>query len=446
MTIFDGRRLTNTTMNLDMDGIRRGWYSDKYFENVARILQALRDVDYGFAGKSPRPLPLDPSRLPIGDILVEVQVFNRRAPQVLVAGVDAALTMLRHGTGYFEGERFISTWEHLEVEAVYDGAVTRYDGHPENVQPVIKIRGRYREFALLETPILGILGHASRVATNCYEVLKVTNAKPLLFFPARFDLPQTQAVDGYAYWLAVQRYNHDSGKNANAFVSTDAQGSWWGGRGTGTVPHALIANFLGDTAEAMWAFAQYMPVDVPRIALVDFDNDTVAGTLHTINAFWPHYRAALETGDVDEQKRWTLYGVRLDTSGNMRDVSLEPDGPYGVNPALVNLVRKTLDNAWQHWHLPDDLVDTAKSYCRNVRIVVTGGFDKGRVEQYERDQIPVDIYGAGSKLIANDEHTNTDYTMDVVRVQLDGQWVDMAKVGRKPNHNPDLQRVDLSGL
>ena len=38
-------------------------------------------------------------------------------------------------------------------------------------------------------------------------------------------------------------------------VSTDAQASWWGGRGVGTVPHALIAAFGGDTVAAARAFA-----------------------------------------------------------------------------------------------------------------------------------------------------------------------------------------------
>ena len=38
-------------------------------------------------------------------------------------------------------------------------------------------------------------------------------------------------------------------------VSTDAQASWWGGRGVGTVPHGLIAAYGGDTVAAARAFA-----------------------------------------------------------------------------------------------------------------------------------------------------------------------------------------------
>jgi nicotinate phosphoribosyltransferase len=42
--------------------------------------------------------------------------------------------------------------------------------------------------------------------------------------------------------------------------------------------------------------------------------------------------------------------------------------------------------------------------------------------------------------------SNTDFTADVVRVKVNGQWVDMAKVGRAAGNNPDLEPVDLVGL
>jgi nicotinate phosphoribosyltransferase len=35
----------------------------------------------------------------------------------------------------------------------------------------------------------------------------------------------------------------------------------------------------------------------------------------------------------------------------------------------------------------------------------------------------------------------TDFTADVVRVKVDGQWLDMAKIGRGPGVNPELDRV-----
>ena len=50
----------------------------------------------------------------------------------------------------------------------------------------------------------------------------------------------------------------------------------------------------------------------------------------------------------------------------------------------------------------------------------------------------------GSTFLMNDGKTNTDFTMDVVRIQVNGQWVDMPKVGRAPCDNPDLELIDLS--
>ncbi|MBI1259829.1 MAG: nicotinate phosphoribosyltransferase [Chloroflexi bacterium] len=446
MTLFDHRRLTNAVLNLDMDGLRRGTYSDKYFENIVGVMQGARAAGYTYSGGHPRALPVDLHGLDIGDLEVEAQIFTRRAPYALVAGVDVALAMLRHVTGQFEGDQFVEAWQSLEVEAVEDGTLALYHGHPDHVRPVIKIRGRYQDFAILETPILGILSHASRVATNVYEVLKVCGGKPVLFFPARFDLPETQAVDGYAYWLAVQRHNSENEQPIIPSVSTDAQGAWWGGKGGGTVPHALIAGFLGDTAEAMVAFARYLPIEVPRIALIDFNNDTVGDSLATAAAFWSHYRAAAERGDTEGQRRWTLNGVRLDTSASVRDVSLGVDDPFGVNPKLVRLVRIALDDAWQSWNVPPALTEIAQAFCRNVKIVVTGGFNAERIAQYERENVPVDIYGVGSSLLRNDYATNTDFTMDVVRLKIKGEWHDLAKVGRAPNQNPELKPVDLSVL
>ncbi|NWG15965.1 MAG: nicotinate phosphoribosyltransferase [Chloroflexi bacterium] len=443
MSVIDHKRLETRLLRLDVDGLRRGWYSDKYFENVVRVLERAQAEGYTFAGFSPRLALTGGASVAVGNIQVEAQVFNRRAPRALVAGVDAALAMLRHATGYYQDGAFQETWADLEVEAVEDGEFTYYEGDTEDVEPVIRIRGRYRDFALLETPILGVLTRASRIATNVYEVLVAARGKPVLFFPARFDLPETQPIDGYAYWLAVNRYNQDTGSQVAPLVSTDAQGSWWNGRGGGTVPHALVACFLADTVEAMVAFAEYMPVDVPRIALVDFNNDTVGASVATLRAYWPRYQAALMTGSEEERKRWTLYGVRLDTSANMRDVALDPGDGYGVSPELVRVVRQALDNAWQDWDVFGSMVEAAQAFCRSVKIVVSGGFDRDKIERFEKDGVPADIYGVGSTFLRNESRTNTDFTMDVVRIRLDGQWVDMAKLGRQPNDNPNLKPVDL---
>jgi len=446
MSIFDQKRLDNSTFKLDIERMRRGWYTDKYFVNIASILSTLAAKGETYTGDQHNlPENLSPQGLLPGDIEVEMQWFTRRAGNTLVVGVDKALTMLRHCTGYFEGETFINTADQLQVWAVQDGCTVFYDGDPLNIRPVLRVRGRYRDFAILETPTLGILTRASRVATNVYQTLIAARGKPILFFPARFDLHEVQAADGYAYQIAVQRYNLDYAHTLGPFVSTDAQGDWWGGAGGGTVAHAAIACFLGDTSQAMLAFARTLPRHIPRIALVDFNNDCVHDSLAVCQAMFEEYRRHVEAHQPETAEQFRLYGVRLDTSGNQRDRSVPPLGDpsldLGVNPRLVFLVRQALDSAWQSWDLPPAWRETARQYCQAVKIVVSGGFNPEKISRFEKLGVPVDIYAVGSSLFDNHGSTVTDFTADVVRVNVHGQWVDLAKVGRRACDNPDLERV-----
>src|SRR6266545_4306200 len=190
MSIFDNRRLTNDTFKLDAERMRGGWYSDKYFENIVGMLADLARRAYRFGGSSVRLVAagIDPRGVDIGGIEVEMQWFTRRAPFSVVAGVDKALAILECCTGYYDEDgRFVNTFDHLAIEAVHDGAIVRFEGDPLNVRPVLKVRGRYRDFALLETPTLGALTRATRIATNVYSMLGAARGKPVLFFPARFD-------------------------------------------------------------------------------------------------------------------------------------------------------------------------------------------------------------------------------------------------------------------
>ena len=79
---------------------------------------------------------------------------------------------------------------------------------------------------------------------NVREVVEAARGKPILYFPARHDHWLVQTGDGWAAHVA-----------GAIGVSTDAQASWWGGRGVGTVPHGLIAAYGGDTVLAARKFA-----------------------------------------------------------------------------------------------------------------------------------------------------------------------------------------------
>jgi nicotinate phosphoribosyltransferase len=449
MSIFDRRRLPPPVFKLDVERMRQGWYSDKYFINIARTLAELAARGYRFGGTAPdlSDLELDLRSVDVGSIEVEMQWFPRRQPACVVVGVDKALAMLSECTGFFEEGRFVNTFQQMEVWAVQDGSEAPYEGDPMNVTPVMKVRGRYRDFAILETPTLGALGRGSRVATNVYEVLKAARGKQVLFFPARFDAHEVQAADGYAYQIAVQLFNQNYGKSLSAYVSTDAQGDWWGGAGGGTVAHAAIACFLGDTAEATLAFAATRPADIPRIALVDFRNDCVGTSLEVVRVLFRRYLQLLKEGKSEEARKYKLFGVRPDTSSDLRDVSVPPLGDKrldcGVNPRLVFAMREAIDREWTNWGLAGDDARVAEQYCRDVRIAVTGGFTPARIKHFEDLEVPADIYGVGSWLLSSCDvcGTNNDFTADVVRVRIDGRWYDLAKLGRKACDNLMLERI-----
>jgi len=157
------------------------------------------------------------------------------------------------------------------------------------------------------------------------------------------------------------------------------------------------------------------------------------------------YRELMDEGNTTEARKYLLYGVRLDTGSSIRDISIPPLGApeldLGVTPRLVFAVRQALDSAWQRWTLPSAWEEAAKKFCRRVKIVVSGGFNPEKIRRFEKLGVPVDIYAVGSSLFDNHGSTVTDFTADVVRVKIDGEWIDMAKIGRAPCDNPNLERV-----
>ena len=297
----------------------------------------------------------------------------------MLGGIDEAIAVLKLCS---------DDWSGLEVQALHEA------DEIEPWEPVLQIDGDYSLFAHLETVYLGVLSRAHPDHAQRPQVVDAANGKPILFFPARHDHWLVQTGDGLAAHVA-----------GAIGVSTDAQASWWGGRGVGTVPHGLIAAFGGDTVAAAQAWADRFAAEMNVTVLVDFENDSV--------------RTALEVAEALGDKLW---GVRLDTSELMVDRALWARmgdlKPTGVNPELVRLVREALDAAG-HQH---------------VHIVASGGFDAGKIAEFEREGTPVDAYGVGSSLVQG----ANDFTADVVR--LEGR--DCAKAGRRFRPNPRLERVN----
>ncbi|NQT20988.1 MAG: nicotinate phosphoribosyltransferase [Planctomycetes bacterium] len=432
------RKLSPEDYDFDYDGLRRGYYSDAYFANGARVLQRLSEEAWCYSGEHPRAnvAHLDPTRIPIGDIEVEMQFFTKRKPYSLAAGVDAAATILRECTGYFRADgTFVNTGDKLEIDAVPEGCKLMPRA------PAMKVRGRYRDFAAQETTTLGVMTRATLVATNVHRALEAARGKPVLFFPARFDTHTTQPMDGYAYKLALDAYNRQHATALAPLVSTNAQGKWWDGTGGGTVAHAYILCFLADCAEAMLAFAQHTPPEVKRVALVDTDDDCVRDSARVAVAFFLRHMALTERGQADEAKRYRLFGVRADTAADVCDVSVEPTGDgtndCGVCPRLIENIRRGLDALHESAEIPSKWRAQARECFRDIKIIVSGGFDDERIATFEALGVPVDVYGVGSYFFSG----SNIFTADLVRVKIAGEWHDMAKVGREPRDNADLERI-----
>jgi nicotinate phosphoribosyltransferase len=348
------KRLDPDIFHLPVERMRSGYYSDKYFVRTREILLADRH----------RPR-------------ITMQVFGKI--HAFLGGVDEAIAILK---------LCAAEWDELVVRALYDG---------DEVEPwetVLLIEGPYDAFAHLETLYLGVLSRRTKVGTNTRRVVEVAAPKQVMFFPARHDHWLVQTGDGYAAHVA-----------GAIGVSTDAQASWWGSEGVGTVPHALIAAYDGDTVKATQKFAEHCPSDVQVVTLVDFENDSVDTSL----------RVARAMGE-------RLYGVRLDTSEKLIDRSVIPQmgqfKPTGVCPQLVWNVRSALDREGFH----------------DVKIVVSGGFTVEKIQEFESLGVPADAYGVGSSLFQG----RFDFTSDVVL--KDGK--PCAKVGREYRPNPRLEVVE----
>jgi nicotinate phosphoribosyltransferase len=353
-----GKRLPPEIFDLPLEKIREGYYTDEYFNRTRHVL--LED------GRHPR---------------VVMQVFQKR--DSVLAGIDEAIAVLK---------LCADDWEALTVHALYEG---------DEIAPwetVMTIEGDYTGFAHLETVYLGVLARRTMIASNVKKVVEAANGKPIIFMPARYDHHRVQTGDGYAAYVAGATIGAPIG------MTTSANTSWWGGAAIGTVPHALISSYGGNTVLAATKFAELMDPDVNIVVLADFENDSVRTSLEVARAL----------GD-------RLWGVRLDTSRSLVDRSIWNEmgdfDPRGVNDRLVRKVREALD----------------RDGFERVKIVVSGGMNADRIRGFEEQGVPVDSYGVGSALIRGEN----DFTADVVLT--DGR--SSAKVGRQYRPNERLELV-----
>jgi len=246
----------------------------------------------------------------------------------------------------------------VDVESLPEGSIFRPKDHRGTRLPVMTLEGRYLDFSLYETPLLGLLCQASGMATMAARVRKGAGKdSTILSFGIRRAHPVLAPMIDRACYLG----------------GFDAVSSLIGARlldlhPTGTMPHSLIVS-IGDQVKAWKSFNKYMPKDVPRIALVD-----------------TYYDEKTESIMAAEALGKDLYGVRLDTPASRR----------GDFAEIIREVRWELD---------------ARGFDK-VKIFVSGGLDEHSVGRYAR--AGADGFGVGS---AVSSAPAVDFAMDIVEIE-----------------------------
>ncbi len=337
------KRLTNKTFKFD-SRLKDGFFSANYFLKSRKIV-----------------LENEPNHI------VTMQWFQRK-DEAMLCGIDEAIAILH---------TFANHPENLKIEALNDGDMIKAN------EPVLKVTGKYEDFGYLESVIDGVLARRTSVATNVKEVLDVAKDTVVFSMADRQDDYLTQTGDGYATYVAgITR------------VSTDAQGLWWGGKGMGTMPHALIQICNGDVCRAADIYLKSFPEEKVT-ALIDYHNNVVRDSLIL----------ARHLGDK-------LKAVRVDTSKSLIDHYFDYKDtsgfdPHGVCKELIFALRDALD----------------KEGFNYVNIVVSSGFGLEKIKEWKALNVPVNMYGVGTSFVNN---MTCGFTGDLV--VLDGK--EEAKEGR----------------
>jgi len=276
------------------DAIRAGRCTDVYFRRVVDVME--KD------GVNPR-------------VTMEVTATALPDPWGVFCGLDDVLRLLEDVP--------------VDVDAMPEGSIFSAN------EPVLRISGRYRDFAVYETAILGFLCHASGVASAAAHVRLAAGDRPVFSFGSRRQHPAIAAMIERAAWIG----GVDGASNTCAPEGIPL---------AGTMPHAFVMCYPREE-DAWCAFDRGAGPEVPRIMLADTFSD-----------------------EADEAVRAAACGataVRLDTPRSRR----------GDLRAIVEEVRWELD---VHGY-PD------------VKIFLSGGLSRDEVAAY-RDV--ADAFGVGGAI------------------------------------------------
>jgi len=294
----------------------------------------------------------------LADTLVTAEIFS--SGDGIMAGLKEALYLLR--------DRELEIWALPEGEPM------------KSKEVVMRIKGRYGDFGVYETPLLGIFASSSGWATAAHSCKTAAGDRMVVCYGARHLHPAVAPV--------MERAAVIGGADACSCIL----GALLLGRlPLGTIPHAAFL-IVGDTVELAKAYDRFIPKDAPRIILVDTFKDETEEALRVADALGRQ-----------------LSGIRLDT----------PSERGGVTPNLVRETRARLDqNGYQH-----------------VQIIVSGGVNPERI--IELAEAGTDAFGVGSYIA---RAPAIDMTMDIKEVRGKA----LAKRGRIPGITENKRLLKMS--
>jgi len=300
------------------DDIKKGRLTDIYFKRTEEILKVKK--------KNP---------------VVKAEVSLKSFPQGYRWGILA---------GIEESIRLLADLNKISIRCMPEGTVFK------DYEPVMVIEGRYLDFGVYETALLGFLCQSSGIATKAARCKLAAGEKLIYNFGARRVHPAITPM--------VERCAYIGGADG---VSTTIGAEIIGREPVGTMPHALIL-IIGDTVEATKAFDEVIEPKIKRISLVDTFNDE-----------------KFEAIRVAEVLGKSLFGIRLDTPASRR----------GNFKKILEEVRWELD---------------VRGF-KDVKIVVSGGLDEDNVSDLKNI---VDAFGIGTAISGA---SVIDFSLDIVEIE-----------------------------
>ncbi len=296
-----------------------GLTSDVYFERSQSLVKAFPDVE----------------------VTAEITVSGTPFPWIVFSGLDEVVSLLKG--------------KNISLKSVPEGTVIKHrdpDGIPV---PFVTITGTYREFARLETIILGFLCQSSGISTYSSMVRMSCGDSPFYSFGIRRMHPAISPM--------IDRAAFIGGADG---VSGIMGAKLIGQNPVGTVPHA-ISLIYGD--DSVWkAIAGASPSDGVKVALID--------------TFYDERMGAIKAAEMIPDLNY----VRLDTPSSRR----------GNFPAIVREVRWELD---------------LRGF-RNVKIMVSGGLEAEDIPELKR--AGADAFGVGTSIASG---KTVDFSLDIVEVR-----------------------------